>query len=90
MFDEDTIFTMGNMLHRTIKIDEINLAAPLTPFVNMLGRRQMVEYEGLHLICLNVESMAIALTVASYLVPLLARVRRQSRTILMDQCQKVT
>lgn len=67
LFDEEILYAMGNAVGRAIKIDsttltarrgryarvcvEVKLDAPLIPFLTLLGAQQLVEYEGLHMIC---------------------------------------
>lgn len=67
LLDEETLTSMVDLLGRTMKIDhmsltglrcrfsrvcvEVNLDAPLLPFLTFLDLAQKVEYEGLHMIC---------------------------------------
>lgn len=67
MFVEDTLLRVGNAVGRAIKVDpftadmfkgrytrvcvELDLHGPLPPNVLIWGRKQPVEYEGLHHIC---------------------------------------
>lgn len=67
LFKKDALTRMGNVLGKTIKIDdttaevtkgkyahvciEMDLNCPLIPTVNICGRIQLVEYEGFYRVC---------------------------------------
>lgn len=67
LFDEEVLTYMGDAVGKTVKVDELTMAAsrgryarvcveidldvPLVPSIQALGSVQRVEYEGLHLIC---------------------------------------
>lgn len=67
MFDEESLADLGDLVGKMVKGDpiivevyrgrytrvcvEIDLSKPLLPFVTVLEEPQLVEYEGLHLIC---------------------------------------
>lgn len=66
LFDENLLIKLGNVVGKTVKVDhktstasarvfvQVDLAKPLVTAVDdVLGRSLRVEYEGLHLICLN-------------------------------------
>lgn len=67
LFDEEVLYAMGNVVGKTVKIDdttltvrrgryarvcvEVKLDEPLVSFIAVLGPQQKEEYESLHLIC---------------------------------------
>lgn len=69
VFDEESLADMGDMVGRTVKVNpilvetyrgryarvcvEVQLDKPLLPSITFLGESQLVEYEGLHLICFS-------------------------------------
>lgn len=68
-FKENLLMAVSNTIGKAVKVDlatqdatrgkyaracvEVNLAQPLLPSVTLYGRQQLVEYEGLHLICFH-------------------------------------
>lgn len=69
MFDEEALAEMGDLVGNTVKVDpisveayrgrytrvcvEVDLSQPLLPSITVLDEPQLVEYEGLHLICFS-------------------------------------
>lgn len=69
IFDEETLADMSDLIGRTVKVDpisidayrgryarvcvEIDLDKPLLPSITVFDAPQLVEYEGLHLICFS-------------------------------------
>lgn len=67
MFYEEALLDMGNVVGRAVQIEcmgtdvvkgrfarvcvEMDLRKPLVPVINIMGRRQDVEYEGLYWVC---------------------------------------
>lgn len=67
LFDEEVLSGLGDLVSRAIRVDDttreayhgryarvcvkVDLNKPLIPSITVLGKKQLVEYEGLHLIC---------------------------------------